>query len=376
MQRELFEDEHEQLRTSFRAWLAAEVVLTWTTGTGPASCRGRSSLRPAGTASSASTSRRSTAAEASATSATISWSWRRSRPPGPEARARADPAQRHLPPVLLEVLHGRAAGALASRHRQRGAHHRDRDDRAGDRQRPGVDVHVSDPGRRSVRRERLEDLHHQRHQRRSRDHGGQDRSVAAPRRHVPARAGAGHGRVRARPQPGRSVNTQDTAELFFSDVSVPVENLLGSEGEGFIQLVHNLPQERLSARRRGGRRALGWTLDYVKERRPSASRSARSRTPGSCWPRWRRSWRSPSRSSTVASSPSTPGRSPPRTPPWPSGGAPSCRSARSTVACSCSAATATCSSTRSPAYVDARITTIYGGTTEIMKEIVGRQLGP
>jgi alkylation response protein AidB-like acyl-CoA dehydrogenase len=41
-------------------------------------------------------------------------------------------------------------------------------------------------------------------------------------------------------------HAQDTAELFFSDVSVPVDNLLGQEGEGFLQLVANLPQERLS----------------------------------------------------------------------------------------------------------------------------------
>ena len=65
-------------------------------------------------------------------------------------------------------------------------------------------------------------------------------------------------------------HAQDTAELFFSDVSVPVANLLGREGEGFTQLVHNLPQERLSIATAGvaaARAALGWTLDYVKERK-------------------------------------------------------------------------------------------------------------
>ena len=44
-------------------------------------------------------------------------------------------------------------------------------------------------------------------------------------------------------------------------------------------------------------------------------------------------------------------------------------------ACSCTAATATCSSTRSPGLVDSRIQTIYGGTTEIQKEIIGGSLG-
>src|SRR5262249_7810487 len=64
-------------------------------------------------------------------------------------------------------------------------------------------------------------------------------------------------------------HAQDTAELFFTDVHVPAGNLLGAEGQGFVQLVHNLPQERLSIAVAGiaaARAALGWTLDYVKER--------------------------------------------------------------------------------------------------------------
>src|SRR5207253_9952885 len=63
-------------------------------------------------------------------------------------------------------------------------------------------------------------------------------------------------------------HAQDTAELFFTDVQVPVANLLGAgEGQGFLQLVDNLPQERLSiaaAAVAASRAALGWTLDYVK----------------------------------------------------------------------------------------------------------------
>ncbi|MGX7727544.1 acyl-CoA dehydrogenase family protein [Rhodococcus sp. 5G237] len=65
--------------------------------------------------------------------------------------------------------------------------------------------------------------------------------------------------------------SQDTAELFFTDVRVPVANLLGdNEGEGFLQLVAKLPQERLSiavASVAASRGALEWTLDYVKERK-------------------------------------------------------------------------------------------------------------
>src|SRR5262249_11683356 len=65
------------------------------------------------------------------------------------------------------------------------------------------------------------------------------------------------------------LHSQDTAELFFTDVPVPVHNLLGVEGVCFLQLVHNLPQERLSIAVAGvaaARAALGWTLDYVRQR--------------------------------------------------------------------------------------------------------------
>jgi len=65
-------------------------------------------------------------------------------------------------------------------------------------------------------------------------------------------------------------HAQDTAELSFTDVRVPVVNLLGGkEGEGFVQLVAKLPQERLSiaiAGVAGARAALEWTLEYVKQR--------------------------------------------------------------------------------------------------------------
>jgi alkylation response protein AidB-like acyl-CoA dehydrogenase len=42
------------------------------------------------------------------------------------------------------------------------------------------------------------------------------------------------------------LKAQDTAELFFDNIKVPVENLLGEEGKGFYQLMQQLPQERLS----------------------------------------------------------------------------------------------------------------------------------
>jgi alkylation response protein AidB-like acyl-CoA dehydrogenase len=64
-------------------------------------------------------------------------------------------------------------------------------------------------------------------------------------------------------------HAQDTAELSFTDARVPVENLLGQEGEGFRYLVSNLPQERLSIAASAVaacEAALGWTLEYVRER--------------------------------------------------------------------------------------------------------------
>ena len=63
---------------------------------------------------------------------------------------------------------------------------------------------------------------------------------------------------------------QDTSELFFNDVKIPTENLLGTEeGQGFFQLMEQLPQERqqiavLSIA--AIERALELTIDYVKER--------------------------------------------------------------------------------------------------------------
>ena len=62
---------------------------------------------------------------------------------------------------------------------------------------------------------------------------------------------------------------QDTAELFFTDVRVPVTNLLGTEGMGFRHLTLNLAQERLSIAVAGiaaARAALDWTVAYTKER--------------------------------------------------------------------------------------------------------------
>ncbi len=65
------------------------------------------------------------------------------------------------------------------------------------------------------------------------------------------------------------MHAQDTAELFFNDVHVPAANLLGEEGKGFLYLVSNLAQERMSiaiAAVSSAQAAFDVTLEYVKER--------------------------------------------------------------------------------------------------------------
>jgi acyl-CoA dehydrogenase len=73
---------------------------------------------------------------------------------------------------------------------------------------------------------------------------------------------------------GRNLNkiglkAQDVTELFFDDVEVPADNLLGEEGHAFEYLTANLAQERLSIALNGqaaAEHALRVTVDYVKDR--------------------------------------------------------------------------------------------------------------
>jgi acyl-CoA dehydrogenase len=63
---------------------------------------------------------------------------------------------------------------------------------------------------------------------------------------------------------------QDTVELAFNDVRVPVANRLGEEGEAFGYLGHNLPQERMTVAVGSvcqARAAVATTIDYVKQRK-------------------------------------------------------------------------------------------------------------
>ena len=65
------------------------------------------------------------------------------------------------------------------------------------------------------------------------------------------------------------MHAQDTAELFFSDVEVPAANLLGEEGKGFYYLMGNLAQERLGIAVGAvavAQAAIRWTIEYARER--------------------------------------------------------------------------------------------------------------
>lgn len=64
--------------------------------------------------------------------------------------------------------------------------------------------------------------------------------------------------------------SSDTSELFFDDVEVPASNLLGPEGTGFASLMQELPQERLTlaiSSMAAAQKAFDITLDYVRTRK-------------------------------------------------------------------------------------------------------------
>ena len=65
------------------------------------------------------------------------------------------------------------------------------------------------------------------------------------------------------------LHAQDTSEMFFDDVRVPASNLLGQEGRGFGQLMNELPQERLAlavGAQALAQRAFNLTVEYTQER--------------------------------------------------------------------------------------------------------------
>ena len=77
------------------------------------------------------------------------------------------------------------------------------------------------------------------------------------------------------------MKAQDTSELFFDNVKVPKSNLLGDLNRGFIYLMQELPWERLQIAISGisaAQAAIDWTLDYTKERKAFGSTVAAFQT--------------------------------------------------------------------------------------------------
>ena len=175
------------------------------------------------------------------------------------------------------------------------------------------------------------------------------------------------------------MHAQDTAELFFTDVHVPVNNRLGDEGSGFRSLVTKLPQERLSIAVTGvaaARTALDLTLTYVKERtafgqpigsfQNSRFRLAEMATEVEIAQTY------VDRCVLALNEKQLTAEEAAMAKWW-------CTELQKRVVDTCLQLHGgygyMLEYPIARAYADARITTIYGGTTEIMKEIIGKSLG-
>ena len=175
------------------------------------------------------------------------------------------------------------------------------------------------------------------------------------------------------------LHSQDTAELFFNDVRVPVENLLGQEGGGFGHLVSNLPQERLSIAAAGvsaARAALGWTVEYCKERQafgqPIGAFQNSKFVLAECATEVEVAQAFVDKAVLALNDGELTAEEAAMAKWW-------CTELQKRVVDRCLQLHGgygyMLEYPIARAYADARITTIYGGTTEIMKEIIGRSLG-
>ena len=175
------------------------------------------------------------------------------------------------------------------------------------------------------------------------------------------------------------IKVQDTVELSFDDVRVPVANRLGEEGAAFGYLGHNLAQERITVAVGSvaqARAALDTTVEYVKERKvfgtPVASFQNTKFELAAMSAEFEAGQTMVDRAVLDLVDDELSG---------PDAAKVNCSARRSrrgssTGACNCSAATATWPSTRSPGSTsDARMTRIYAGTSEVMKVIIAKSLG-
>jgi len=142
--------------------------------------------------------------------------------------------------------------------------------------------------------QRQQDLHHQR---RDADDGGVDRAMRD--RHPRGRQQgvqlhhrrAGYARVTARSMHRKLVwRASNTAELYFDNVSVPRDNLVGERGTGFHQMLATLDSGRLSIAAMGlggAQGAFEAALAYARERRQFGKSISHSRRTRSSSPTWR-----------------------------------------------------------------------------------------
>src|SRR4051794_1383181 len=174
-------------------------------------------------------------------------------------------------------------------------------------------------------------------------------------------------------------HAQDTAELSFTDVRVPVENLLGEEGRAFAHLVDRLPQERLGiavAGAAGAAAALAWTLEHVKSRQafgqPIGSFQNSRFTLAELATEVDLAWYYVDDCIRALNADDLTAVDAAKAKWW-------CTELQGRAVDACLQLHGGYGyMTDYPiarAYADARITRIYGGTTEIMKEVVGRDLG-
>jgi acyl-CoA dehydrogenase len=155
----------------------------------------------------------------------------------------------------------------------RASDHRDRDDRTGHRVRPAGNADNREEGWQPLCHQRVEDLHHQRPECRP-----DPRLRKTDTEVQPAWKGVSIILVEAEREGfkrGRNLDKigqdeADTSELFFEDVRVPITNCLGEEGKGFIYLMSELPQERLSiavSAQAAAQKAFDDTVEFTRDRK-------------------------------------------------------------------------------------------------------------
>ena len=174
-------------------------------------------------------------------------------------------------------------------------------------------------------------------------------------------------------------HAQDTAELSFTDVRVPVANLLGEAGRAFAHLVDRLPQERLGiavAGVSGASAALAWTLEHVRSRQafgqPIGSFQNSRFTLATLATEVDIAWHFVDDCIRALDTGDLSAVDAAKAKWW-------CTELQGRAVDACLQLHGGYGYiTEYPiarAFADARITRIYGGTTEIMKEVVGRDLG-